>query len=352
MDTSTIVSVRGPATERERVLATPSPVLELVYAHFYLTARLDRVPAQDRVPWATSLLEEDPELVGDLQALWPEEAPHALLMVAAAEFEYLTDATPERFLADAPGLPRRFRDTLEKHIEEAESDDVSEDVADDMREWWQKVLASGAALDGATWTEAARRLGDLWSWLEPTWQREGHLRVDEACQDFRHKFAEANDVVGALPSHHFVQFEHAAAHIREAARSKRVLVIPLFHATDGGVNLDLVSVQVIAYGLQSERMFEAVHARVSEAARAAKALGDPTRLMMLTLIARYGRFALTVGDLARQLDVSQPTVSGHLRNLRELGFVTLSKKGTRSYYHLDADAVRGALEAIEGLVLE
>lgn len=70
------------------------------------------------------------------------------------------------------------------------------------------------------------------------------------------------------------------------------------------------------------------------------ALSEPLRVRILRLLARE---ELAVGELGRVLQTSQPTVSRHLKQLDEGGWVTRRKAGTTSYYRfangdLDADA--------------
>jgi len=69
-----------------------------------------------------------------------------------------------------------------------------------------------------------------------------------------------------------------------------------------------------------------------------KALGDPARLKILRLLSR-GR--LSVGVIAQRLRLSQPTVSHHLRILREANLVTPTKEGTTVYYALDKKCIAG-----------
>ncbi len=52
-----------------------------------------------------------------------------------------------------------------------------------------------------------------------------------------------------------------------------------------------------------------------------------------------------VGELAANLDVSLPTVSYHLKDLRAAGLVTMRRRGQRLYCALNADALRAALDA-------
>ncbi len=65
-----------------------------------------------------------------------------------------------------------------------------------------------------------------------------------------------------------------------------------------------------------------------------KALGDTTRLGIFRLIA--GQDAeICVCDITDRFDVSQPTISHHLRVLRNAGLVTVSRRGVWAYYGVD-----------------
>jgi ArsR family transcriptional regulator, arsenate/arsenite/antimonite-responsive transcriptional repressor len=69
-----------------------------------------------------------------------------------------------------------------------------------------------------------------------------------------------------------------------------------------------------------------------------KALGHPVRLGIALALAKHpGTCAC---DFAEVFDVSQPTVSEHLRVLREAGLVTTKRRGTQICYSLDPSAVR------------
>lgn len=71
------------------------------------------------------------------------------------------------------------------------------------------------------------------------------------------------------------------------------------------------------------------------------ALGDPTRRAIFERLAEGPR---PVGELARELPVSRPAVSQHLKVLKETGLVIDRPAGTRRIYQLDPDGV-GALRA-------
>ncbi|WP_030244604.1 ArsR/SmtB family transcription factor [Streptomyces sp. NRRL S-350] len=63
-----------------------------------------------------------------------------------------------------------------------------------------------------------------------------------------------------------------------------------------------------------------------------KALSDPVRLRLLSLIASHEGGEACVCDLTGPFDVSQPTISHHLKVLRENGLVGSERRGTWVYY--------------------
>lgn len=78
-----------------------------------------------------------------------------------------------------------------------------------------------------------------------------------------------------------------------------------------------------------------------------KALGDPTRLEMLALLGSTPGHSLCVCDIEAHIAaLSQPTISHHLRLLREAGLVTAEKRGTWTYYTLVPEAL-GPLETVQ-----
>jgi ArsR family transcriptional regulator len=77
-----------------------------------------------------------------------------------------------------------------------------------------------------------------------------------------------------------------------------------------------------------------------------KALADPTRVSIINRLA--GGDACCVCDLTDVFELSQPTVSHHLRILREAGLVQAERRGTWAYYRLVPEAidrVRGVFDA-------
>ncbi len=75
-----------------------------------------------------------------------------------------------------------------------------------------------------------------------------------------------------------------------------------------------------------------------------KALADPTRVAIVNRLAAAEE--VCVCDLTETFELSQPTISHHLKILREAGLVESTRRGTWAYYRLvpeAIDALRGAL---------
>jgi DNA-binding transcriptional ArsR family regulator len=75
-------------------------------------------------------------------------------------------------------------------------------------------------------------------------------------------------------------------------------------------------------------------------------LGDPTRRAIFGLLARRPS---SVGELARQLPVSRPAVSQHLRVLRDGGLVVSRAEGTRRVYQLNPAGVSALRAWLDGV---
>jgi ArsR family transcriptional regulator len=77
----------------------------------------------------------------------------------------------------------------------------------------------------------------------------------------------------------------------------------------------------------------------ADLAKGFKALGDPVRLRLLSLIAARAGAEVCVCDLTDAFDVKGPTISHHLRVLREAGLVDCERRGTWVYYWLIPSAL-------------
>jgi ArsR family transcriptional regulator len=72
-----------------------------------------------------------------------------------------------------------------------------------------------------------------------------------------------------------------------------------------------------------------------------KALADPARLRLLSLVASHEGGEACVCDLNDAFDLSQPTISHHLKVLHDAGLLERTKRGVWVYYRAQADALAG-----------
>ena len=70
-----------------------------------------------------------------------------------------------------------------------------------------------------------------------------------------------------------------------------------------------------------------------------KAIADPVRLRLLSLVASHADGEACVCDLNDAFELSQPTISHHLKVLHEVGLLDRSKRGVWVYYRVRGDAL-------------
>jgi ArsR family transcriptional regulator len=82
-------------------------------------------------------------------------------------------------------------------------------------------------------------------------------------------------------------------------------------------------------------------------ARMFKALGDPVRLRLLSLVASHSGGEACVCEISPAFDLTQPTISHHLKVLRETGLLQCERRGTWVYYWVVPSAL-AQLSAVLG----
>jgi ArsR family transcriptional regulator len=87
--------------------------------------------------------------------------------------------------------------------------------------------------------------------------------------------------------------------------------------------------------------------QAADLARILKALADPTRLRLVSMVAAHEGREACVCDLTDPLGLTQPTISHHLKVLVDAGILSRDKRGVWAYYALVPDTLR-ALAAVLG----
>ena len=74
-------------------------------------------------------------------------------------------------------------------------------------------------------------------------------------------------------------------------------------------------------------------------AEVAKALGDPVRLQLVDVLRKHAG-KVCVCELVPLFDISQPTLSHHLKKLRDAGIVDSERRGLWAYYYVKPEALK------------
>lgn len=113
------------------------------------------------------------------------------------------------------------------------------------------------------------------------------------------------------------------------------------------MNLELTPVQTVACcsPLSREPLSEEAAEQVSVVL---KALGDPVRLRLMSLVASHEGGEACVCDLNDAFNLSQPTISHHLKVLHEAGLLEREKRGTWAYYRARTEVLENLAALIGG----
>jgi ArsR family transcriptional regulator len=84
-------------------------------------------------------------------------------------------------------------------------------------------------------------------------------------------------------------------------------------------------------------------------ARVFKALGDPTRIRLLSLIAAGADGEACICDLTEPVGLSQGTVSHHMKLLADAGLVTREQRGKWAYFAINDGALEAAADALRSV---
>ncbi len=103
------------------------------------------------------------------------------------------------------------------------------------------------------------------------------------------------------------------------------------------------SVEACSIPLVGDPVSEATAAGL---AQVFKALGDPVRIRLVSLIGAHQGGEVCVCDLTTAFDLTQPTISHHLKVLRSAGIIDSERRGTWVYYRL----VPAALERVAAVL--
>jgi DNA-binding transcriptional ArsR family regulator len=124
----------------------------------------------------------------------------------------------------------------------------------------------------------------------------------------------------------------------------QVVVVPAYF-THKGLFVDLPGVVVI--GVRTDTTGAEARARTESVAHRLKAVSDPTRLALVDLLRQGPR---TVTELSSAFGLAQPTVSNHIKVLRQAGLIVDQRDGTRRVLSVDTAAAAALLDTLQNVL--
>ncbi|MBK8560585.1 metalloregulator ArsR/SmtB family transcription factor [Candidatus Amarobacter glycogenicus] len=332
----------GPGEAAGDLRVSVAPVLELQFGLFLL--RKHCIDPEKWVPeWVRDVHREQPGLVGRLETFWVAPGLDELegqpyrecgeLLVAgyrsgtvfANSVSSFVDALDPTFAA-APGVPAL----------PSEPPGVVDLIA-------RRVALLGR--DARLRESLVNLVRELFAVIEPYWQKFGQSDAERSARDIAARARAGADLRLLLPGNSFVHKDAYQAHIAAARERNELVVVPLGLAGGGQFYWAFPGLVIVGVGVESADREARRKERAEMTAARMKVLSDPTRVGILMELVRPSHHAATVTELASQFGLSQPTVSVHLKILREAGLARPERDGNQVRYASDEATVRSFVAA-------
>lgn len=315
--------VLQPATPA--VAVRPSIVSEFGFCLFVLQRSCDS-PDNWNQHWVRDLQEHHEELVERASGFWGDGFPEWSELLLLADWSgHLWDDGLEPFLDELPAvakkkhvvppLPSEGREV--PPILQARIDRLAKDTA--FRERYVQVLRQ------------------TWAIIKPAWEGGGRREAERQAEDLRRRIARTSDFRSILPANHFARREMHQALVDRAVQRGEVVVVPLALAGVGVGFFSLPGTLIVSLGPEAGSHERHNRERAERVAAKLKVLSDPTRVSILRSVIGY---PYSITDLAQVYDLSQPTVSVHVKLLREAGLLDSYKEDGHTMYRSTREKVR------------
>jgi DNA-binding transcriptional ArsR family regulator len=305
----------------------PSLVLDLSWAaHSVWSA-----PLRSQHPVLLALAEDHAEVGRSLQAFWTDEldcgAELQVLAHVAGAFE---ENDLDRLLAVLGAARSRLPAELPLRSEAPRDREL--------------ILARLRDLqDDGRWRTYCRLLEQLFAPLESWWRSTGTEAVERAVVSARRAIEGGADWTRMVSSGCALLEDHLPDILTRGPQ----VVLAVCALFGKALYLDLPGCQLIGLGAGLGEL--GARARTEELARRMRVLADPTRLAILDHL-RAGR--RSVGDIALDFDLAQPTVSAHVKQLRDAGLISATRRGARLELSVNLEALQAIASELSTLVAD
>jgi DNA-binding transcriptional ArsR family regulator len=286
----------------------------------------------------SAVYQERPDLMERVTGLWgPDEA---MSCFGFFELVVLAHRGGLLFSIDGDALVDRLDDLCTEEFVAADYPFLSETEEDAAAILHRLVVLRRSPERRAAYVSLVR---DVWDAFREPWTISGLPAVEVALAARRDILAKGADwrEVSRSDCNYGPELEETVAAL---APGGEVVVVPAFF-THRGLFIDLPGVVVV--GVRTDTTGAAARARTESLAKRLKAISDPTRLAMVDALRRGPR---TVTELAAAFSLAQPTVSNHVKVLREAGLVVDERVGSRRTLTIEHGAVEELLSTLNDVL--
>lgn len=291
-------------------------------------------------PDLEALYRARPDLAGDLAGVWGPEL--ATSCGGFLELTVLAELAGQLFSTDPATLFGALAETMAHAPVDAAGLPLHSETEHDRAAVWGRLSAlRRSKARRQRYLDVARR---TWEAATGAWEQRGRPSVERAVERRRQMLTTGADwpAVAEAPRFH----DNLASTVTAAGPGAEVAVVPCFFAHKG---LFVDVGRRVLVSVRSEPAPEAARARTEALARQLRTVADPTRLAILDILHST---PATVTELATRLSLAQPTVSNHVKLLRDRGLVSDVRNGRRHLLQIRHDALARLLQSLTELLAE
>lgn len=328
----------GPEAAPTSIHVTVAPLLDFHFS-LYLLGRCHNQPERWVPPWVTELHAANRVLVDAIMEFW-RAAPGGIapgntnsewgeFLVGAWQAGVLLDADPGAVL---PRIEQAFAAGFETPPLPSEPPEVTALIG-------RRIAALHA--DAGLRERYVALLGRLWDAIAPYWERQGRREAESTAAGLQARLRTESDLRRLVPGNTFVHKDPYQPLITAARERGELHIIPLGLGGEGQLFWAFPGFLFVGSGLAVGEKLARRRERAESAAARFKVLSDPTRLAILAeLLHADTHNATTVTELASLFGLSQPTVSVHMKMLREAGLFTSRREGNQVSYSAADETLR------------
>lgn len=319
---------------RSLIRVAAAPVVELVFS-FYLAEKFGLNIGGSKRPWFDALHREHPGLLERLSTFWASGSYYEWAeLILLAQRSGTLFSEPEEFLG-------RLEQTAAKPYHVPALPSEPEGVRQILQDRLDRL--AGSAEFRASYIALVR---EFWDVLKPFWLGGPTAQANELVESYQQRLKRVTDVREVLPRYHFARQAAHAATVSRAVEAGEAVIVPLTLSGVGIGFLAFPGLLLIGVGPDVEKRQDKRRDAAEKAAARFKLLSDPTRLSILISLCSA---PFSISDLADFFELAQPTVSVHVKSLREAGLLESTKVRGQTLYRSSQDKVR---ELVDGALSE